>query len=124
MKRRTIAWFIPVLLMTASTVGSDARDVVEIRLNGHFFSEPATVRFLVAVEPDAENRVLRIEADGTDMFRASEVLLDGVNEKRLHAFTFKNLAAGHYTLRAHVLSSTEVRGMATNEMTVTGMGLR
>jgi hypothetical protein len=123
-KRRTIAWFIPVLLMTASTVGSDARDVVEIRLNGHFFSEPATVRFLVAVEPDAENRVLRIEADGTDMFRASEVLLDGVNEKRLHAFTFKNLAAGHYTLRAHVLSSTEVRGMATNEMTVTGMGLR
>ena len=124
MKRRTIAWFIPVLLMTASTVGSDARDVVEIRLHGHFFSEPATVRFLVAVEPDAENRVLRIEADGTDMFRASEVVLNGVKEKRLHTFTFKNLSAGHYTLRAHVMSSTEVRGMATNEMTVTGVGLQ
>ena len=124
MKRRTIAWFVPVLMMTASTVGSDARDVVEIRLHGHFFSEPATVRFLVAVEPDAENRTLRIEADGTDMFRASEVALSGANEKRLHTFTFKNLSAGHYTLRAHVLSSSEVRGMATNEMTVTGAGLR
>ena len=124
MKRRTIAWFVPVLLMTASTVGSDARDVVEIRLQGHFFSEPATVRFLVAVEPDAENRTLRIEADGTDMFRASEVALNGASEKRLHTFTFKNLSAGHYTLRAHVLSSREVRGMATNEMTVTGAGLR
>lgn len=110
--------------MTAGTVGSDARDVVEIRLHGHFFSEPATVRFLVAVEPDAENRTLRIEADGTDMFRASEIALNGVNEKRLHAFTFKNLSAGHYTLRAHVMSSNDVRGMATNEMTVTGTGLR
>src|ERR671925_566169 len=78
----------------------------------------------VAVEPDAENRTLRIEADGTDMFRASEVALNGVNEKRLHAFTFKNLSAGHYTLRAHVMSASEVRGMATNEMTVTGAGLR
>jgi hypothetical protein len=124
-KRRTIAWLvIPVLLITAGAVKSNAENVVEIRLNGHYFSEPATVRFIVAVQPDADNRTLRIEADGTDMFRASEVALMGAGEKKLHTFTFKNLSAGQYTLRAQVLSSRDVRGTATSEMVVTGAGLR
>ncbi|HEY5619297.1 MAG TPA: hypothetical protein VIK60_15260 [Vicinamibacterales bacterium] len=124
-KRRTIAWFIvPVLLITAGNVTGDAKDVVEIMLHGHYFTEPATVRFVVAVEPDADNRTLRIEADSSNMFRASEVSLKGADEKRLHTFTFKNLSAGDYTLRAQVLSSHDVRGTAMNEMVVTGMGLR
>jgi hypothetical protein len=124
-KRRTIAWLVvPVLLITAGAVKSDANNVVEIMLHGHYFSEPATVRFIVAVQPDADNRTLRIEADSGEMFRASEVSLIGAGEKRLHTFTFKNLSAGHYTLRAQVLSSRDVRGTATNEMVVTGMGLR
>ncbi|MGH9255818.1 MAG: hypothetical protein ACRD3C_14755 [Vicinamibacterales bacterium] len=124
MKRRTIAWFLPVLLITAGAVPGDAREAVEIVLYGRYFTEPATVRFMVAVQPDADNRTLRIEADSEDMFRASEVSLSGAGEKRLHTFTFKNLSAGHYTLRAQVLSSHEVRGMATSEVIVTGTGLR
>jgi hypothetical protein len=124
-KRRTIAWLVvPVLLMTAGAVKSNAENVVEIRLNGHYFSEPATVRFIVAVQPDADNRTLRIEADSGDMFRASEVALMGAGEKRLHTFTFKNLSAGQYTLRAQVMSAHDVRATATNEMVVTGAGLR
>ena len=43
MKRRTIAWLVvPVLLITAGAVKSDANNVVEITLHGHYFSEPAT----------------------------------------------------------------------------------
>ena len=72
MKRRTIAWIVvPVLLITAGAVKSDANNVVEITLHGHYFSEPATVRFIVAVQPNADNRTLRIEADSGEMFRAS-----------------------------------------------------
>jgi hypothetical protein len=124
-KRRTIAWFVlPVVLMSAGAVPGHAREVVEIVLHGRYFTEPATVRFMVAVEPDAENRVLRIEADSVDMFRASEVSLEGKDEKRLHSFTFKGLPAGYYTLRAQVLSSHDVRGTATNEVVVTGAGVR
>jgi hypothetical protein len=97
-KRRTIAWLVvPALLITAGAVKSNANNVVEIMLHGRYFSEPATVRFIVAM---------------------------GAGEKRLHTFTFKNLSAGNYTLRAQVLSSHDVRGTATNEMVVTGMGLR
>ena len=126
LKRSTAAWiviaaFIAVINGSAAT---GARDVVDIVLHGKFFSEPATVRFMVAVEPDANNRTLRIEADSNDMFRASEISLNGANEKRLHAVTFKNLAAGRYLLRAQVLSSKDVLGTATDDVVVTGMGLR
>ena len=105
-------------------MAGDAGEVVGIRLHGRFFSEPATVRLLVTVEPDADNRTLRIEADSADMFRASDVTLSGANDKRLHTIEFKNLSAGAYTLRAEVRSTSGVRGAATSEVLVTGMGMR
>jgi hypothetical protein len=121
--RRTIAWscLIALLALTGATHG-DARDVVEIRLHGRYFIEPATVRILVAVEPDTENRALRIEADGDQMYRSSELRLDGANDKRLHSVEFRNLPAGAYTLRAEVRSSHDVRGSATQDLFVTGSG--
>jgi hypothetical protein len=101
-----------------------AGDVVEIRLRGHYFSEPATVQITVAVEPDAANRVLRVEADGDRLYRATELTLQGETDKRLHTVEFKNLPAGAYELRAEVLSVDHVRGMATQELLVSGAGGR
>jgi len=101
-----------------------AADVVEILLHGTYFSEPATVRFVVAVEPHEANRVLWIEADSADLYRGSEIALSGKGEKRLHSMVFKNLTAGHYTVRAEVRSSSGVRGMATREVVVTGAGMQ
>lgn len=125
MKRRTCAGILAAVVIAFSNgVPSDARDIVSIVLHGKYFSEPATVRFMVAVEPDADNRTLRIEADSDDMFRASEINLNGADEKRLHTVTFKNLAAGRYRLRASVMSTRAVRGTAEDNMIVTGMGLR
>lgn len=125
MKRRTIAWVLgSALVITTGVIPGDAREVVGIVLHGRYFSEPATVRILVAVEPDIENRSLRIEADSEDLFRASELTLDGAREKRLHTFVFNGLPAGYYTLRAEVRSTSTVRGMATQEVVITGAGLR
>jgi hypothetical protein len=106
---------------TSLVVGSSlvaAQDVVEIRLRGRYFSDPATVRITVAVEPNADNRALRIEADGDRLFRSSEVILEGENGKRIHTLEFKNLPAGSYTIRAAVLSSAEVRGAAEEFLVV------
>ena len=82
------------------------------------------MQITVAVEPDTANRVLRIEADGDQLFRASDLALAGANEKRLHAVEFKNLPAGTYTLRARVMSSDDVRGLASQELVVSGAGMR
>lgn len=109
-----------VALIAAATIRALAHEIVEIRVNGYYFAEPATVRITVAVEPDAANRSLRIEADGDRMYRSTEVDLEGVTDKRIHTFEFKNLPAGAYELRAEVFSKDKVRGVATSDLVVEG----
>jgi hypothetical protein len=113
---------LTVSLVSLAGIAGSARENVEIRLSGRYFAEPATVQLIIAVEPDAKNRTLRVEADGDNMFCATEIQLAGDREQRLHTIRFKNLAAGEYTLRAQVLSGSDVRSQATQEIMVTGAG--
>ena len=116
------------LMLAAAVLGTSvipgrAADLVEIRIHGRYFSEPATIRLVVAVEPDQANRTLRIEADGDRLFRSSHVYLEGRAEKRLHNVEFKNLPAGAYELRAELLTADEVvRAIATQDLTVFSAG--
>ncbi len=120
---RKIVRFTALVLPLAALSGTvGAKDNVEIRISGHFFAEPATVQMVIAVEPNAENRTLRVEADGDNMFCATEVRLQGDKEQRLHTIQFKNLAAGEYTLRAQVLSNSSVRSQTEQGIMVTGDG--
>jgi hypothetical protein len=122
---RLIAWTtLTTALITGAVVAGDAREVVQIRLRGHFFAEPATVQITVAIEPDAAHRKLRIAADGESYYRESEVTLEGAKDKRLHSLEFRNLPAGSYMLTAEVLSSEAVLGKATQELVVTSTGGR
>ena len=125
MRCRTVIWVFGLLLVLAAGANAPgtAASVLDITLRGAYFSEPATVQFTVAVEPNDANRTLRIEAESEGLYRASEIPLSGANEKRLHQIMFKNLTAGHYSLRVQVRSSTGVRGMATRELVVTGVAL-
>lgn len=117
--------FLGILLVSTagSTVG-DANDIVEIRLRGRYYAEPATVQIVIAVEPDAVNRALRVEAESERMFRSSEITLAGAGEKRIHTLEFKNLPAGDYTLSAQVYSRSEMRAVARQQLTVNGGGGR
>jgi len=101
-----------------------SEEVVEMRLRGHFFVEPATLNITVTVDPHELNRQLRIEADSLHLFRASVIALAGESEKRVHSVVFKNLPAGAYVVRAWVMSSSTVRGQAEQEVIVTGSGQR
>jgi hypothetical protein len=111
------------MLASLMAIGN-AGEVVQIRLRGHFFAEPATVQITVAVEPAADHRVLRIAADGERYFRASELTLEGEKGKRLHTVEFKNLPAGDYMLLAEVRSTDEILGKATQQLVVTSSGGR
>ena len=121
-RRIALAALAMALLTTGMSVTAGER--VEIRLRGHYYAEPATVRVIVivavAVEPDDHNRTLRLAADGDSMFRSSEVPLAGSDDKRLHTIEFKNLAAGSYTLTAEVLSGNAVLAMDEQELIVMG----
>src|SRR5881227_478556 len=74
--------------------------IVEFRLVPHYLSAPATLRLTIVVDPNAENRTLRVEMDGDVEFRSSDVTLEGDKEKRHHEITFVNIPAGSYDLRA------------------------
>ncbi len=123
MRTRLIALTAGVALALGWRVA--AGQIVEIRLHGYYYSEPATVRVTVAVEPNQANRLLRVEADGDRLFRSTDTELAGDGEKRLHVIEFKNLPAGTYELTAQVLANdASVRGQATQELLVSGMGGR
>jgi hypothetical protein len=108
------------LFIAGNNAFGETAAVVSILMSGSYFSEPANVRFAVAVEPNEENRFLWVEADSGDVYRASEMTLDGTKEKRLHAFVFKSLPGGHYTLRASVRSQLAVRGLVTRSIVIIG----
>ena len=118
--RTTIFTVVLLILGAFTAVGSPAKEIVEIRVRGHYYSAPATVPIIVAVEPSERNRVLSVEADGEDYYRASEIELDGDKEKRLHTLEFKSLPAGEYVLRAEVRSKTAVLGKAEAGVKVMG----
>ncbi len=118
---RTIAWLLVLALVgAAGAAPGDAAEAVSIIIEGSYFSAPATVRFLVAVEPNEENRFLWVEAESADLYRASEMPLDGAREKQLHGFVFTSLPGGHYMLRVQVRSMSGVRGLATRSIVVVG----
>ena len=74
MARNIIRWTAFIIPLVAFTgVAGSAKDNVEIRLSGRFFAEPATVQLVVAIEPVADNRTLRVEAEGDTMFSATEI---------------------------------------------------
>jgi hypothetical protein len=107
------------VLLCANIIAVSAQDIVEIRLRSRYYMEPATVLVTIAVQPDHDNRVLVVQADGDRLFRSSEMRLEGENGQRIHTVEFKNLPAGQYVVRAEVHSSAEVRG-AAEELLVVG----
>jgi hypothetical protein len=123
--KRIILWTsLTVALIATAAVAGNAGEVVEIRLRGHYFAAPATVRITVAIEPARSHRALIIEADGDHYFRSSALTLEGEAGQRLHSVEFKNLPAGAYVLRAQVRSAEEVLGTATQDLVVTATGGR
>lgn len=95
-----------------------AKEQVKVQIVGRFYNEPATVRIKVAVEPKADNRMLRVEADGDQYFRASDLVLEGDKEARHHTVEFKNLPAGDYVIRATVHDRTSVTALSETPLLV------
>lgn len=122
MKRNVFALVVILTLAAVATPRSTAKEIVELRLHGRYFSAPATVIVTVAVEPAADHRALIIEADGEHYFRSSAIELDGDKERRLHSMEFKSMPAGSYVLRAEVRSTErKVVGSASQDLIVTGV---
>ncbi len=124
MRRTTACALLAIITLPMVAVRGSAEQIVEIMLRGHYFAAPATVIVNVAVQPDAANHKLLIEAESERFVRTSLIELEGEDDKRIHTIQFKSLPEGEYILRAELRSRTEVRGHALQTLTVTGVGGR
>src|SRR5262249_24141628 len=61
---------------------------------------PATVRVRVRIQPDAGNRRLTIVADGPELYRSSEIQLDGEQAPQTFEMWFRDLPGSDYQVYA------------------------
>ncbi len=95
-----------------------AKDMVAVRVSPNIAIAPATVRVVVTVEPEADNRELELVADSGVFYTSSTVQLDGSKAPRLQSFVFKELPAGTYEVFARVVQKNGDRRQATAEYMV------
>jgi hypothetical protein len=108
-------WTLSVIAAVAVAAGGDS---LKVQVSGHYYAEPATVDVLVAVEPSKDNRILRVEADGGDFFRASDFALAGEAERKYHTVMFRNIPAGEYVIRAVLLNGQRELATAQTALSV------
>lgn len=93
----TAATVIGLLFATGSTGASEK---LTLRVTPNVSSAPSTVIVRAYVTPNAQNRLLQIDADSGSFFRSSEIQLDGDKAPTLTEFRLNSLPSGEYTVRA------------------------
>ena len=87
------------------TISAIASEKLTLRVTPNVSSAPSTVIARAYVEPNADNRRLRVEADSGSFYRSSEVQLDGDKAPVLTEFRLNSLPSGEYTVRATLIDS-------------------
>ncbi len=103
-----------------ASAATSAKEMVGVRVTPNVSMAPATVRVVVTVEPDANNRELELVADSGVFYTSSTVQLEGSKAPRLQWFVFKELPAGTYEVTARVLQKNGDSRQAAAEYMVMG----
>ena len=78
---------------------SPVEPTVELRIRRRFAAAgPVTV--VVRIEPNLDNRMVRLTLDSGAFFRASDIQIDGDRAPRSHFVTWKALPPGDYCVEA------------------------
>ncbi len=115
---RVLTTISAVLLLISPSAGAD-RGIANIRVTPATSLEPANVAVQVAVERNADNRVLMVVVDSGSFYWSSERQLDGKDGPYLSVFNCRELPAGEYAVQASVVGANgRVRATARNRIIV------
>ena len=103
MKGQLTAVAATVIALLFAMVATGANEKLTLLVTPNVSSAPSTVIARAYVEPDADNRRLRVEADSGSFYRSSEVQLDGEKAPMLTEFRLKSLPSGEYTVMATLI---------------------
>ena len=111
------------LLVIALPAG--AGDKLAMRVSPAFSYEPANLTIQLSIEPDSDNRAIRVVAESEEFYRGSEVELDADRAPRTSVFRYRSVPAGHYEVRSVLLGPRgQERAMVSQTVTVLGAGGR
>jgi hypothetical protein len=111
---------VALSLLTTLTASSSASEPMWMRVTTSTLMAPAHMKVQVFVEPHSDNRLLTIEVDGTPLYRASDVQLEGARARRAHLLEVDGLMAGEYVVRASVHGAGSVRAVTEQRITLFG----
>jgi hypothetical protein len=128
MKRPPVISVLVLALVAFGHYPSAARGTsaspLELRVTPYFVSSPATVNAMVRVEPDSDNRLLRIALDSDAYGRTSDIALDGADAPRMHSFRWSALPPGVYEVSVEVHKTRDRRiTTRTERIEVVGVGM-
>ena len=115
--RRTI-FAMCACLLTALNSAADV-EALRLRVRPTVAFEPTNVLVEVYIQRNADNRGLRLSGDGDLFFWNSERQLDGERSPVISTFSYYEIPAGEYQVRAELFDSVgRVRAIATEYLKV------
>jgi len=100
MKSRLTLAAATVIGLLVATGSTGASEKLTLRVTPNVSAAPSTVIVRAYVTPNAQNRLLLVEADSGSFYRSSEIQLDGDKAPTLTEFRLNSLPSGEYTVRA------------------------
>jgi len=117
--RVKVSTIVAAVLLLISTSAEADRRVANIRVTPATSFEPANVLLQVAVERNADNRLLTVSVDSGSFYWSSQRQLEGQDGPYLSVFVCRELPAGTYDVQASVIGDDgKVRGVARNRIVV------
>jgi hypothetical protein len=120
---RVRALFGVALLVIVTPAG--AGEKLAMRVSPAYSYEPASLTIQLSIEPDAENRLVRVTAESAQFLRSSDLALDGDRAPRTNMIWYRGLPAGDYDVRSLLLGARgEERATVSQALSVLGTGGR
>jgi hypothetical protein len=102
-----------------------AGDKLAMRVSPAYSYEPASLTIQLSIEPDAENRMVRVMAESAESYRSSDIQLEGDRAPRTNVISYRGLPAGDYEVRSVLFGAHgQERAMVSLAVTVLGAGGR
>jgi hypothetical protein len=102
-----------LLCLAISAVNLNADAKLALKVTPAMAMAPAYVRVQATVGPDADNRVLKIVAQSSEFYRATEIELHGDSGPRVQIIEFPAMPSGFYEVSATLHGGSGQRAAAT-----------
>jgi hypothetical protein len=92
--------------------------ILSIRVSPAMARQPAVVRIVAMVEPDARNRLLEFRVESAGYASASRMQLDGRNAQRQWETELRDVPHGTYDVTATVIGADGPRATASRVLVI------